>query len=92
MPVLSMVWPCVECSTQAISPKGAPNFLSSDNDPLFRYHRWQVNLRIMDIQEIKTVPYVPYHTATLNDSSEPFVVNTLITSSFGILKTVSENS
>jgi transposase InsO family protein len=43
----------------AISPKGAPNFLCSDNDPLFRYHRWQVNLRIVDIQEIKTVPYVP---------------------------------
>ena len=43
----------------AISTKGAPNFLSSDNDPLFRYHRWQANLRILEIQEIKTVPYVP---------------------------------
>ncbi|MEA3275712.1 MAG: integrase core domain-containing protein, partial [Pseudomonadota bacterium] len=33
--------------------------LSSDNDPLFRYHRWQANLRILDIQEIKSVPYEP---------------------------------
>jgi len=28
-------------------------------DPLFRYHHWQANLRILEIQEIKTVPYVP---------------------------------
>jgi transposase InsO family protein len=25
----------------------------------FRYHRWQANLCILEIQEIKTVPYVP---------------------------------
>jgi len=43
----------------AISTQGAPYFLSSDNDPIFRYHRWQANLRILEIQEIKTVPYVP---------------------------------
>jgi transposase InsO family protein len=43
----------------AIFTQGAPNFLSSDNDPLFRYHRWQANLRILEIQEIKTVPCVP---------------------------------
>jgi transposase InsO family protein len=43
----------------AISTQGAPYFLSSDNDPLFRYHRWQANLRILEIQEMKTVPYVP---------------------------------
>ena len=29
------------------------------DDPLFRYHRWQANLRILEVQEIKTVPYVP---------------------------------
>ncbi|MGB5649887.1 MAG: integrase core domain-containing protein [Sedimenticolaceae bacterium] len=43
----------------AISTQGAPHYLSSDNDPLFRYHRWKANLRILEIQEIKTVPYVP---------------------------------
>ena len=34
-----------------------PKRLSSDNDPLFRYHRWQANLRILDIEEVKTIPY-----------------------------------
>ena len=43
----------------AISTQSAPHYLSSDNDPLFRYHRWQANLRILEIQEIKSVPYVP---------------------------------
>ena len=42
-----------------------PKNLSSDNDPLFRYHRWRANLRILDVVEIKTVPYVPL--------SHPFV-------------------
>ncbi len=43
----------------AISTQGAPHSLNSDNDPLFRYHGWKANLRILEIQEIKTVPYVP---------------------------------
>lgn len=30
----------------AISTQGIPHYLSSDNDPPFRYHRWQANLRI----------------------------------------------
>src|SRR5713101_8403848 len=42
-----------------------PKYLSSDNDPLYRFHQWQANLRILDVTEIKTVPYVP--------SSHPFV-------------------
>jgi transposase InsO family protein len=50
--------PCHMFNT-AISTRGAPHYLSSDNDPLFRYHRWQANLRILEIQEIKSVPYVP---------------------------------
>lgn len=33
--------------------------LSTDNDPLFKFHRWQANLRILDVKEIKSVPYVP---------------------------------
>ena len=49
----------------AISSRGAPKYLSSDNDPLFRYHQWQANLRIIDVDEIKTVPYTP--------QSHPFV-------------------
>ena len=42
-----------------------PNYLSSDNDPLYRFHQWQANLRILEVTEIKTVPYVPL--------SHPFV-------------------
>jgi putative transposase len=51
---------------QAIA--GAPTLpqqLSSDNDPLFEFHRWKANLRILDVSEIKTVPHVPL--------SHPFV-------------------
>ncbi|MEN8131081.1 MAG: integrase core domain-containing protein [Pseudomonadota bacterium] len=50
---------------KAMSTRGVPHYLSSDNDPLFRYHRWHANLRILDIKEIKSVPYVPL--------SRPFV-------------------
>src|ERR1700704_573176 len=37
----------------------APTYLSSDHDPLYRFHQWQANLRILDVKEIKTVPYAP---------------------------------
>jgi transposase InsO family protein len=43
----------------AISTRGVPKYLSSDNDPLFLYHQWHSNLRILDVDEIKTVPYTP---------------------------------
>jgi hypothetical protein len=36
-----------------------PKYLSSDHDRLFEFHRWQANLRVLDIEEIKTVPYAP---------------------------------
>ena len=42
-----------------------PKYLSSDHDRLFQFHRWQANLRILDVEEIKTVPYAPL--------SHPFV-------------------
>ena len=42
-----------------------PQCLSSDHDPLFQFHRWKVNLRILDVSEIKSVPHVPL--------SHPFV-------------------
>ena len=34
-------------------------YLSSDNDPLFVFHQWSANLRILGVIEVKTVPYVP---------------------------------
>ena len=45
--------------------RGMPKYLSSDNDPLYRFHQWQANLRILEVTEIKTIPYVPL--------SHPFV-------------------
>jgi hypothetical protein len=26
-----------------------PRYLSSDNDPLYRFHQWQANLRILEV-------------------------------------------
>jgi len=43
----------------AIHGRGAPRHLSTDHDPLFEAHRWRANLRILEIDEIKTVPHVP---------------------------------
>jgi len=36
-----------------------PKYLSTDHDPLYLFERWQANLRILDVTETKTVPYVP---------------------------------
>ena len=49
----------------ARSGQPLPKHVSTDNDPLFRFHRWQANLRVLEIEEIKTVPFVP--------CSHPFV-------------------
>ncbi|XOV85446.1 MAG: integrase core domain-containing protein [bacterium] len=43
----------------AISGSDPPRYLSSDNDPLFRFHRWRANLRILEVTEIKSLPYAP---------------------------------
>jgi putative transposase len=50
---------------QAIRGAGLPKYLSSDHDPLYRFHQWEANLRILDVTEIKTVPYIPW--------SHPFI-------------------
>ena len=50
---------------RAVAAQTLPNYLSTDHDPLFRFHRWLANLRVLDIEEIKSVPYVPV--------SHPFV-------------------
>ena len=44
---------------------GLPKYLSSDHDPLYRFHQWQANLRVLGVTEIKTVSNVPL--------SHPFV-------------------
>ena len=49
----------------AIAGQALPKYLSTDKDPLFRFHRWLANLRVLEIEEIKSVPYTPI--------SHPFV-------------------
>ena len=44
---------------RAIRGQGLPRYLSSDHDPLYRFHQWQANLRVLGVTEIKTVPCVP---------------------------------
>lgn len=50
---------------QAIADQGHCLRLSFDHDPLFQFHRWQANLRVLDIESVHTVPGVPL--------SHPFV-------------------
>ena len=50
---------------RAIGGTALPKYLSSDHDPLYRFHQWQANLRVLEVKEIKTVPYIPL--------SHPFV-------------------
>ena len=50
---------------RAIRGQRLSKYLSSDRDPLYRFHQWQANLRVLEVTEIKTVPYVPL--------SHPFV-------------------
>ena len=50
---------------KAISGSGLPTRLSTDHDPLFQFHRWQANLRILEVERVQTVPQVPW--------SHPFI-------------------
>ena len=56
---LSDVQPCHSRATLDVE------VLSSNNDPLYRFHQWQANLRVLELTEIKSIPYVPL--------SHPFV-------------------
>ena len=49
----------------SIRGQRVPKYLSSDHDPLYQFHQWQANLRVLEVTEVKTVPYVPL--------SHPFV-------------------
>src|SRR5260370_37335388 len=67
-------WPC-----------RVPTYLSSDHDPLYKFHQWQANLRILEVTEIKTVPYVPLSHPFVKGSSAPFDANVWITRCSGRL-------
>ena len=44
---------------RAIAKQAPPKYLSSDHDPLFRFHRWLAHLRILEVDEIKAIPGTP---------------------------------
>ncbi len=48
-----------------ISNQKIPRRISTDNDPLYKCKRWETNLRILEIDHIKSIPYTPI--------SHPFV-------------------
>ena len=48
-----------------IAKQSLPRHISTDHDPLFRFHRWLANPRMLEIDEVKSVPYAPV--------SHPFV-------------------
>jgi len=55
----------------AVAGRPLPKHVSTDHDPLFRFHRWLANLRVLEIEEIKSVPYAPI--------SHPFIERLICT-------------
>ena len=51
--------------SHAIHGPLSPTRLSADHDPLYRFHQWQANLRVLGVSAVQSVPYVPV--------SHPFV-------------------
>jgi hypothetical protein len=47
------------CRLKTVAIRGQrwmSKYLSSDNDPLYRFHQWQANLRVLELTEIKSIP------------------------------------
>jgi len=44
---------------QIIAGNNLPKRLSFDNAPIFQFRQWNANLGILEIEPIRTVPYVP---------------------------------
>jgi len=68
---------------RAIRGSALPKYLSSDHDPLYRFHQWHANLRILDVMEIKTVPYAalshPFVERLIGTVRREFLDHTLLT-------------
>ena len=44
---------------QAASAHNYPTFLGYDIDTLFKYHLWKANQRVLELDEIKSLPHAP---------------------------------
>lgn len=42
-----------------IAGKETPKYLSHDNAKIFHFHRWEANMRVLGVEELWSVPYVP---------------------------------
>jgi hypothetical protein len=60
---------------RAIRGHSLPKYPSSDHDPLYRYHQCEANLRILEVTEIQTVPYVPLSHPSESDLSARFAAS-----------------
>ena len=45
--------------TRAMTGHAPPPHLSSDNDPLFTFHRGRATRRVLDVDDMKTRPLIP---------------------------------
>jgi hypothetical protein len=72
----------------ATAGQSKPKYLSTDHDPLFRFHRWLANLRVLEVEEMKSVRWRSAFTSVRrNVSSELSGGNTLIRYFFGTPRT-----
>ena len=51
---------------QITATKNMPLYIRTDHDLHFQFHRWKANLRILEIEEIKSIPFMPI--------SHPYIV------------------
>ena len=51
----------------AISSKPRSNRVSTDHDPLFLFHRWLANLRVLEIDELSQFPTPRFPMRSWND-------------------------
>jgi len=73
-----------------ISRLRLPKYISTDNDPLFKFKQWQANLRVLEIEEIKSVPYTPishpFVERLIKTIREDFLNNVLIWNAYDLQK------
>jgi putative transposase len=51
---------------RAVARRSMPKRISTDHDPLFRFHRRLANLRIREIEQIKSYPLRPFPIHSLS--------------------------
>ncbi len=73
-----------------ISNQKLPTSISTDNDPLFKFHRWEANLRILEIEHIKSIPYTPishpFVERLIRTIREELLDNVFVWNTFGLQK------